>query len=223
MLLSAAMIEEFAESFLCDVQKLKDENWNIGEQDWIHRSYPHFIQFFDTKEPLKEHDVMIGRFLVYGWMPTILRKLGDSSKENDLIEYLKKVKNHEEPSLMPEEIEHISSYINNSVIGTSKLLHFINPRIYAIWDKWVCRYLHENNPILNKNGMRFPKNIPGNSGINSRLYKQYLTIIYELSKNDKLCSYKKSFEKKVTKYEVSCVRFAEYVMYSSAKQSEDKK
>ena len=208
------------------MQKLQDKNWNIEqnhEQEWIHRSYLHFIEFFDKKETLNKHDIMIGRFFSYGWMPTILKKLGDSSKENDLIEYLNKVKSHETPSLIYEEIEYIVSCINNSVIGASKLLHFINPRVYAIWDRWVCLYLHENNPILSKNGVKFPKNISGNSKVNSHLYKQYLTVIHELCRDGKLCSYKKSFEEKVTKYEISCVRFVEYVMYSSAKQSETQK
>jgi hypothetical protein len=30
--------------------------------------------------------------------------------------------------------------INNSMVGVSKLLHFINPERYAIWDRRVASY-----------------------------------------------------------------------------------
>ena len=199
MLLSVAMIDEFAESFLCDVQKLKDENWNIGEQEWIHRSYPHFIRFFEEKETLNEHDVMIGRFLSYGWMPKILRNLGHLSKKSDLIKYLNKAKNHERPSLTSEEIEHIASCINNSVTGASKLLHFINPE-YPIWDDNVRQYLYGYNTILNKIGINFPEKMNhGEQAIkeNRHLYEQYLIIISNLSKDDKLYSTKNVSKKKL--------------------------
>ncbi len=35
---------------------------------------------------------------------------------------------------------------NNSIVGTSKLLHFINPEVFAIWDSHVYRYLMEMEP-----------------------------------------------------------------------------
>ena len=80
---------------------------------------------------------MIGRFMTYGWMPTILDELGeldDVSKEGNLVKYLNKAKHHKKERLNIREIEHIASCINNSVVGASKLLHFINPNVYAIWD-----------------------------------------------------------------------------------------
>jgi hypothetical protein len=35
---------------------------------------------------------------------------------------------------------------NNSLVGTSKLLHFIHPKQYAIWDSWVFRFLNNEEP-----------------------------------------------------------------------------
>lgn len=34
----------------------------------------------------------------------------------------------------------LSELVNNSIVGTSKLLHFVNPELYAIWDSRVARY-----------------------------------------------------------------------------------
>jgi hypothetical protein len=30
---------------------------------------------------------------------------------------------------------------NNSLVGTSKILHFVNPEKFAIWDSKVCKYV----------------------------------------------------------------------------------
>ena len=40
-----------------------------------------------------------------------------------------------------EELEILKCCINNSMVGLSKLLHFINPENYAIWDSRIYRYI----------------------------------------------------------------------------------
>ena len=40
-----------------------------------------------------------------------------------------------------EQLELLQKIINNSVVGTSKLLHFINPEQYPIIDSRVCEFL----------------------------------------------------------------------------------
>jgi hypothetical protein len=45
-----------------------------------------------------------------------------------------------------EELEFLSLKINNSLVGTSKLLHFVNPEKHPIWDSRVYRYLASERP-----------------------------------------------------------------------------
>lgn len=39
------------------------------------------------------------------------------------------------------ELLFLKRSFNNSLVGVSKLLHFINPRVYAIWDSRVFSFL----------------------------------------------------------------------------------
>ena len=45
-----------------------------------------------------------------------------------------------------EQLATLKSSFNNSLVGTSKLLHFINPKQYAIWDSRVFRFLNNEEP-----------------------------------------------------------------------------
>ncbi len=44
------------------------------------------------------------------------------------------------------ELSILKNAFNNSLVGTSKLLHFINPNQYAIWDSRVFRFLNNEEP-----------------------------------------------------------------------------
>ena len=50
--------------------------------------------------------------------------------------------------LNSEELEIVKKCVNNSLVGTSKLLHFINPSIYAIWDSKIFRNITEKKIFL---------------------------------------------------------------------------
>ena len=39
------------------------------------KTYNHFIKYFKNKKKITEHDFIIGIHAIYGWMPTILKKL----------------------------------------------------------------------------------------------------------------------------------------------------
>ena len=235
--------ENFLHRFLRDVKELQDEKNNINsskkekDQCWIHRSYPHFIRFFRDKNILDEHDVIIGRFFTYGWMPRILLDLGDVSKESedDLVKYLNEAKNHDKPSLESRKFEHIARCMNNSVVGASKLLHFINPHVYAIIDTKVCEYLQYRSQYLNDEMYNIfsKKIIFGRHNIESNVeaYQKYISLNFELCQklleNHKFISYKKKFctrifkKCKVERYQITPVRFIEYVMYLYVKKGND--
>ena len=67
------------------------------------------------------------------------------------------------------EIEVLKKTINNSLVGLSKLLHFINPKDYAIWDSRIFRYLTEKKSSY---GIDRPQ-----------LYLDYLQGIKNIAKN----------------------------------------
>jgi len=119
-----------------DYQKI-----DYSHQITIHPYYNEFIQFFKSKDILVYNDIIVAAHMVYGWMPTMLRI---NTKEIDqVLVLLNKVKNGHTASL--EELELLRAMINNSMVGPSKLVHFINPEKYAIWDSRIFRYITGNN------------------------------------------------------------------------------
>lgn len=110
-------------------------------------SYPYFVDFFKNKKEITERDLIISANFVYGWMPTIL-KLNKNSKEysienliKDSVKILNKI-HYSNKALEKEDIETLMKLINNSVVGVSKLLHFINPEKYPIFDSKISKYLN---------------------------------------------------------------------------------
>jgi len=112
---------------------------SFGER-WIHVSYKEFLEFFASKEELTPHDLVIGAYFTYGWMPRILELRGDI----DVVTAIANKSRRE--GISKVEFSQLAEAINGSVVGASKLLHFINPKEYAIWDSRVYRYLHQEVP-----------------------------------------------------------------------------
>lgn len=89
-----------------------------------------------------EKDVCIAfAHMVYGWMPTILNEangeIGAWTKDDweKIKVCLEKAKSGE--ILGINELKNVMVLTNNSIVGTSKLLHFINPHVYPIYDSRV--------------------------------------------------------------------------------------
>lgn len=101
------------------------------------KSYIYFLKYFENKEILTEEDLIISANFTYGWMPTILNF--KNSNYNECVDILNKSKQID--LLEARDLEALKRLINNSLVGTSKLLHFINPEKYAIWDSRVCKFL----------------------------------------------------------------------------------
>ena len=69
-------------------------------------------------------------------MPTILNY--KSNEFDTAVEILNRAKNN--PRISTDDILLLKQLINNSLVGVSKLLHYINS-VYAIWDSRVCNFL----------------------------------------------------------------------------------
>lgn len=186
-------MKHIRDRFFLDAPNIKDMN-----EPATHRSYQEFLAFFRSKKRLVEHDVVIGAYFTYGWMPTILNLRGDLSGP---VSIANKVK-HGDP-ITKEEIQIVASVINGSVVGASKFLHFINPTKHAIWDSRVFRYLHQKIPY----GYRLQK---------PTAYSEYLELLADLAKDARFEDTRRVV-RKVVGYEVTDNRAAELVMYHNGK------
>ena len=161
----------------------------------IHRSYRHFVAFFRERETLTEHDLIIACHFTYGWMPTMLDLRGDLASSLELVNRVKE--NGYRPNR--EEIEVLADNINGSVVGTSKLLHFLRPDVHAIWDSRVYRYLHQQRPYIYR--LEAPD-----------AYAGYLNSIIKLSQDARFAGLLQRFNQELG-YNITPNRLTEYVMY----------
>jgi hypothetical protein len=119
---------------------LKDaEKFVLTENDSYIRTYPEFLKYFANIDQIKEHHLVIASHFVYGWMPTIIQL--NLEQKDKVLFLLNAAKNGH--ILDKSELKILKNSINNSLVGLSKLLHFINPKDYAIWDSRIFRYLTE--------------------------------------------------------------------------------
>jgi len=108
------------------------------------RSYPELVRFFLDLNTISIHEFIIGAHAVYGWMPTILTLNEPSTGFQAVVDILNGVKYGQQ--LDSYSLLTLKSAINNSLVGTSKLLHFIRPDKYAIWDSRVYRFWSKSTP-----------------------------------------------------------------------------
>lgn len=174
---------------------------SVGPQ-WIHTSYKEFISFFNKiprKTKLTKHEVVIGAYFAYGWMPTMLRLGGNLSAAVTIANKARSAK----AIISEPDLSQIASVINGSVVGASKLLHFINPKKYAIWDSRVYHYIHEKEPY------QYRLNAP-------KAYSQYLDIVNEITSCAKFRTIQDKVEN-IIGYKVSCLRACEIIMFEKGK------
>ena len=130
----------------------------IGADDWLKFSeqesiqirvsidpysavYPSLLVHFSGIQSVNWNSAVLALHIVYGWMPTVRRldriREWDSSKQGELIKALENARAGRE--LTPKELETIKGFCNNSMVGASKLLHFLEPDAFPIWDSRVAR------------------------------------------------------------------------------------
>jgi len=179
--------------------KFDAENITIDKNDSYITAYPEFIQYFETNSPIKKHHLIIGSHFIYGWMPTILTLKLD--KIENVLELLNEVKKGK--ILNIDELESLKGCINNSMVGLSKLLHFINPEKYAIWDSRILNYCTNQ---ASQYGIDKPQN-----------YIAYLEKLHRLSKekefNDLYTEIKEHFD-----YPITAMRAIEIIMFETSKR-----
>lgn len=112
------------------------------DQVSYHQSYSSFINFFESKSKseLNLDDIVIGMSFTYSWMPTMLTIDILDGQGSRLVSVLNKVHLSKE-YLNENDLRDLKKAMNNSLVGSSKLLHFISPEIYPILDSRVMEFL----------------------------------------------------------------------------------
>lgn len=166
------------------------------------RSYPSLLRFFNEIPSISAEDVVCGAHMVYGWMPTILTIYFDQEYIDPTLAAAILNKAREEGDLLDYEIEKLALLINHSFVGASKLLHFVAPESFAIWDSKVYSFVHEKQPH--------------NSRVNkTSAYVDYLIKLNSLKKDLRFEKFYESVNTKVG-YQVTPFRAMELIMYLNA-------
>jgi hypothetical protein len=181
------------------------ENLDFREENYL-VSYPIFLKYFSSLEKINLDNLIIGISFTYAWMPTILEF--KNNKFDEALKILNKAKCNE--NLEIEDFIILKSLLNNSLVGTSKLLHFINPKKYAIWDSRVFYFLNKDKNIK-----------PHNYRVeNIDSYLNYLRLLNDLIKTEKFNGFYKIVNDKLNG-EVTEFRAIELVMFQGGKKTNE--
>lgn len=162
--------------------------------------YVEMLRFFQKPEPFNESDLVTGGYLIYGLMPTMMNM--NLSESSEVVSYLNKARTASYLSI--DEIKSIKKCLNNSLVGASKILHFINPKVYAIWDSRIFRYITEKKTTY---------------GIDSvETYLAYLDKVRRISKEEGYSELHELVSDKF-KYEMQPTRVMELVMFQTDKKN----
>jgi hypothetical protein len=105
-------------------------------------SYPYLCAHFVDKATIDEADVVLGAHMVYGWMPTVLGLDTGAMRGFSLAQAATLLTTAKRRDLNKDELLSLKGLVNNSIVGASKLLHFIEPTRYPIWDSRLYRFRH---------------------------------------------------------------------------------
>lgn len=140
------------------------------------------------------HSLSAIAHMAYGWMPTIV-ETSFSDHDMDIWEVA------ESGEISNNFFSRLKSCINNSVVGASKFLHFINPQAYAIWDSRVYAAVTNKKPY-NHNVNKVTNCV------------QYMLALREFVKQHEVAPLRKMLiDKKYLLFEVSDTRVVESLLF----------
>jgi hypothetical protein len=180
-----------------------EQRMQIDRTSTEHAAYREFLRFFQECGHIDERVLIIGAHMVYGWMPTMLELYGDNFSK--VAALLGRVQTGER--LSPTDLEIVKSTVNHSIEGASKLLHFVNPKCYPIWDSRVRAFINSGRDNQSRKAKE--------NDVSD--YISYVTNCDELVQQDEFHAIHHSVIAKIG-YEVSMYRAVELVMYEEGKR-----
>ncbi len=130
-------------SFNQQIQKLNQlaNTRQINPSDYYLLVYPELLQAIQSLLPLDSQKLLLTAHAVFGWMPTQLRV--DMSQLGDALIILNGVLQTGEKNLPVNYLIHLATTFKttggNSVVAASKILHFLAPDRFPIWDSKVAK------------------------------------------------------------------------------------
>lgn len=201
------MIEIKSKDLLNKYERIRSKFESSLPNDTYLKTYGEILSFAQKLKFDQVNDLVILSHVVYAWMPTILTyKL---SKKKDLLEFLKEAKDADKKYISNSDLYPnlalLKSTINNSIVGSSKLLHFINPDVFPIWDSRIAKEVA---------GIKQANNI--------KHFLNYLTATHEvLEENNsnffKLYHHISNLLNKNFSYKISPIRTIELILYYNDK------
>jgi hypothetical protein len=189
--------QAFFDSLLDNAMKTKEKGVDIYNE-----SYQYFTGYFDKADPIGLDNFYIGVYFTYGWMPTIPEiKLSDPKRLLACLNFVKA------GNLLPDDdLLFLKGAVNNSIVGGSKLLHFIRPDIYPIWDSNIAAFFCTDGKLHAY-------------AVNSvRIYKSYIDFVQNVIENQE---FKPCYEvvSQCFIYPITPVRALEYILFSTFRNS----
>lgn len=114
----------------------------VPQRDSYIESYPYLCSHFSSKTVIDPQDVVLGAHMVYGWMPTVLGLDVGGVRGFSLHQAADLLTVSKSRDLDRCELVSLKGLINNSIVGASKLLHFVDPARYPIWDSRIYQFCH---------------------------------------------------------------------------------
>ncbi len=121
---------------------------NAGQDEFYAGTYPVIRQFFSQHvccaDP-QPNDLKVAVILVYSWMGRAKLQPASLGNHHDAAAILARART--QAVVSPTDIQALGRLVGDSLIATSKFLHFLNPERYAIWDTnvaWAAyRFRHD--------------------------------------------------------------------------------
>lgn len=176
-----------------------EPNTRVLQDDSYILSYPYVLSYFSGKTTFDAADMVRGAHMVYGWMPTVL-ELHLECPDRDLTAgaaILTRAKSA--GVLSDQDISSLAALTNNSLVGASKLLHFVAPDDFAIWDSKIHAF------VFQKKSHNYRVNDVAN-------YRRYLSVLADVRNDSRFEAFHASVNKKIG-YAVSPLRAIELVMF----------
>lgn len=177
---------------------LEDAKDIVVEEDY-HKIYQHFLTHFQQVKVLDHHELVIGVSLVYSWMPTI--PTIDFQDFDKVVLALERIR--QGYVLTDLDLEMMKACINNSLVGTSKLLHFLCPDRFPIWDSRVARYFLGREPYQLVNSFKH--------------YKCYVNFCREVIQEPRYEEIHRGIQQQLSN-DIGFMRSVEYVMFLLGKR-----
>lgn len=215
------------ESLDCNLDKIRQKIKEKSTFQTYIYSYPrllaHFSEFSSDKHSpsYKENLLIQGILMIYGWMPRIPRldfneevNSTDCSKIKENVDFLSRFnhKSKDEVYLILSEndsrIRDLKNFVDNSLSAVSKILHFIRPEDFLIWDSKIQKVLGTKNSYKGKDDIS--KYIQYNS--------EFKILRETCESNDRIMSILEKAEH-IFHYKISFARLIELSLYVSMEPS----